>query len=238
MIDRCTRLVYRGVLNDPTAPMPTLQDLHALLNEQPEPEAKRLATSLEIYVSGSLNVFNHQTNVDTERRVVCIVLNKLGAGLRKIAMHVTNELSWAVVDSNFRRGLRTFCYYDEFHILLQDALSAGYFVRIWKMLRKRGCVPSALTQNVKDLLISREVENILENSDFIVMLSQAAGDRVILAKHLGISEHQLSFVTHTGSGEGLLFFGDTTIPFVDRFPRGEIYNLLSTRPEDVKAAHE
>jgi type IV secretory pathway VirB4 component len=215
--------------------MPTLQDLYELLNTQPEPEARRLATALEIYCEGSLNVFNHRTNVDTENRVICIVLKKLGAALRKIAMHVTNELTWAVVEDNFRRGLATWCYYDEFHILLRDALTASYFVTIWKMLRKKGCVPSALTQNVKDLLASREIENILENSDFMVLLSQAAGDREILARQLGISPHQLSYVTHSNSGEGLLFFGATTIPFVDRFPKDtEIYRLLTTRPEDLK----
>jgi hypothetical protein len=189
---------------------------------------------LEIYVTGSLNVFNHRTNISTEKRVTCFVLKKLGAGLRKIAMHVTNELTHAMVEENFRRGIATWCYYDEFHVLLQDALTASYFVTIWKMLRKKACVPSALTQNVKDLLISREVTNILENSDFIVMLSQAAGDREILAKQLGISPHQLSYITHSGSGEGLLFYGNITIPFVDRFPRGEIYDLLTTRPEDLK----
>jgi type IV secretory pathway VirB4 component len=238
VIDRCTRLVYHDVLKNPeTAQMPILQDLYELLNVQPEAEAKRLAVALEIYCIGSLNVFNNRSNVSTDKRVTCIVLNKLGAGLRKIAMHVTNELSWAVVEENFRRGIFTWCYYDEFHILLRDALTASYFVAIWKMLRKKGCVPSALTQNVKDLLASKEIENILENSEFMVMLSQAAGDREILARQLGISTHQLSYVTHSGSGEGLLFYGDTTIPFVDRFPKNtEIYRLLTTRPEDLKNA--
>ena len=127
-------------------------------------------------------------------------------------------------------------YFDEFHILLRDPLTASYFVAVWKMLRKKGCVPSALTQNVKDLLASREIENILDNTDFMVLLSQAQSDRAILAKQLGISEHQLSYITHSNSGEGLLFYGNVTIPFVDRFPRGEIYDLLTTRPEDV--AHE
>ena len=236
VIDRCTRLVYRAVMQNPdSAPIPTLQNLYEILNAQPEAEARRLATALEIYCTGSLNVFNHQTNVDTDKRVTCIVLRKLGAGLRKIAMHVTNELSWAAVDKNFRQGLYTWCYYDEFHILLRDALTASYFVAIWKMLRKKACIPSALTQNVKDLLASREIENILETSDFMVLLSQAAGDREILARQLGISPHQLSYVTHSGSGEGLLFYGDTTIPFVDRFPKNtEIYRLLTTRPEDLK----
>ena len=121
-------------------------------------------------------------------------------------------------------------------ILLRDPLTASYFVAVWKMLRKKGCVPSALTQNVKDLLASREIENILDNTDFMVLLSQAQSDRAILAKQLGISEHQLSYITHSNSGEGLLFYGNVTIPFVDRFPRGEIYDLLTTRPEDL--AHE
>jgi type IV secretory pathway VirB4 component len=234
VIDRCTRLVYKDVLQHPdTAPMPTLQNLYELLNAQPEPEAKRLATALEIYCVGSLNTFNHQTNIDTDKRLICIMLKKLGAGLRKIAMHITNELTLAVVGENFRRGIYTWCYYDEFHILLRDALTASYFVSIWKMLRKMACIPNALTQNVKDLLSSREIENILENSEFLIMLAQAAGDREILARQLGISPHQLSYVTHSGSGEGLLFFGNTTIPFVDRFPRGEIYDLLTTRPEDL-----
>ena len=235
VIDRCTCLVYRDLINNPdTAPMPTLQNLYDLLNEQPEPEAKRLAAALELYVSGSLNVFNHQTNVDTEKRIICIVLNKLGAGLRKLAMHVTNELSVTAVEANFLQGIRTWCYYDEFHVLLRDQLTASYFVAIWRMLRKRGCIPTALTQNVKSFLASSEIEDILENTEFLVLLSQAAGDREIIARKLFISPHQLSYVTHSNSGEGLLFFGGTTIPFVDRFPRGEIYNLLTTSPEDVK----
>jgi len=234
VIDRCTRLVYRDVLNDPdNTPMPILQDLYEVLKVQPEPEAIRLATSLEIYCTGSLNVFNYQTNISTDRRVTCVVLKKLGAGLRKIAMHITNELSLAAVERNFSQGLYTWCYYDEFHVLLRDALTASYFVSIWKMLRKKGCIPTALTQNVKDLLASREIENILETSDFLILLSQAAGDREILAKQLGISPHQLSYITHSGSGEGLLFYGGTIIPFIDRFPRGEIYDLLTTRPEDI-----
>jgi len=234
VIDRCVRTVYRDiVLNPDTAEMPTLQNLYELLNEQPEPEAKRIATALELYCTGSLNLFNNQTNVNLDNRVVCIVLKKLGEGLRKIAMHITNEFVQSAVNTNFQRGIATWCYFDEFHILLQDSLSASYFVRIWKMLRKKGCVPSALTQNVKDLFTSREIENILENTDFMVLLSQAQGDRQILAKQLGISEHQLSYITHSNSGEGLLFYGNVTIPFVDRFPRGEIYDLLTTRPEDL-----
>ena len=142
-----------------------------------------------------------------------------GENLRKIAMHITNDFVTSAVNVNFHNGISTWCYFDEFHILLRDALTASYFVAVWKMLRKKGCVPSALTQNVKDLLASREIEAILDNTDFMILLSQAQSDRAILAKQLGISEHQ---------------YGDVTIPFVDRFPRGEIYNLLTTRPEDLK----
>ena len=237
VIDRCVRLVYRELaLGLDTAKTPLLQDLYEELLKQPEPEARRVATALELYCTGSLNLFNHPTNVKTDSRVVCVVLKGMGENLRKIAMHITNEFVTQAVDGNFRDGVATWCYFDEFHVLLRDPLTASYFVAVWKMLRKKGCVPSALTQNVKDLLASREIENILDNTDFMILLSQAQSDRAILAKQLGISEHQLSYITHSNSGEGLLFYGNVTIPFVDRFPRGEIYDLLTTRPEDM--AHD
>ena len=237
VIDRCVRQVYREMaLGLENAKTPLLQDLYEELLKQPEPEAKRVATALELYCTGSLNLFNHHTNVQTSNRVVCIVLKGMGENLRKIAMHITNEFVTQAVDENYRAGVATWCYFDEFHVLLRDQLTASYFVAVWKMLRKKGCVPSALTQNVKDLLASAEISNILDNTDFMVLLSQAQSDRAILAKQLGISEHQLSYITHSNSGEGLLFYGNVTIPFIDRFPRGEIYDLLTTRPEDM--AHE
>ncbi len=237
VIDRCVRLVYREMaLGLEPEKTPLLQDLYEELLKQPEPEAQRVATALELYCTGSLNLFNHPTNVRTDNRVVCIVLKGMGENLRKIAMHITDEFVTQAVEDNFREGVATWCYFDEFHVLLRDQLTASYFVAVWKMLRKKGCVPSALTQNVKDLLASREIEAILDNTDFMVLLSQAQSDRAILAKQLGISEHQLSYITHSNSGEGLLFYGNVTIPFVDRFPRGEIYDLLTTRPEDL--AHE
>ena len=234
VIDRCVRLVYREVaLGLETAKTPLLQDLYEELLRQPEPEARRVATALELYCTGSLNLFNHPTNVNLNSRVVCIVIKGMGENLRKIAMHITNEFVTAAVNTNYENGVATWCYFDEFHVLLRDPLTASYFVLLWRTLRKRGCVPSALTQNVKNLLASLEIENILDNTDFMILLSQAQSDRAILAKQLGISEHQLSYITHSNSGEGLLFYGNTTIPFVDRFPRGEIYDLLTTRPEDM-----
>ncbi len=235
VIDRCVRLVYRDLaLGVGDGRMPLLQDLYEELLKQPEPEARRVATALELYCTGSLNLFNHPTNVKTDCRVVCIVLKGMGDNLRKIAMHVTNEFVNSSVNTNYQSGISTWCYFDEFHVLLRDQLTASYFVSIWQMLRKRGCVPSALTQNVKHLLASPEIQNILDNTDFMILLSQAQSDRAILAKQLGISEHQLSYITPSNSGEGLLFYGNVTIPFMDRFPRGEIYDLLTTRPEDLK----
>ena len=235
VIDRCVRLVYRDLaLGVGDGRMPLLQDLYEELLKQPEPEARRVATALELYCTGSLNLFNHPTNVKTDCRVVCIVLKGMGDNLRKIAMHVTNEFVNSSVNTNYQSGISTWCYFDEFHVLLRDQLTASYFVSIWQMLRKRGCVPSALTQTVKNLLASPEIQNILDNTDFMILLSQAQSDRAILAKQLGISEHQLSYITHSNSGEGLLFYGNVTIPFMDRFPRGEIYDLLTTRPEDLK----
>ena len=234
VIDRCVRLVYREMaLGLEPEKTPLLQDLYEELLKQPEPEAQRVATALELYCTGSLNLFNHPTNVRTDNRVVCIVLKGMGENLRKIAMHITDEFVTQAVEDNFREGVATWCYFDEFHVLLRDQLTASYFVAVWKMLRKKGCVPSALTQNVKDLLASREIENILDNTDFMILLSQAQSDRAILAKQIGISEHQLSYITQSNSGEGLLFYGSVTIPFVDRFPRGEIYDLLTTKPEDA-----
>ena len=127
----------------------------------------------------------------------------------------------------------------EMHLLLKEEQTAAYTVEIWKRFRKWGGIPTGITQNVKDLLSSREVENIFENSDFVYMLNQAGGDRQILAKQLGISTHQLSYVTHSGEGEGLLFYGSTILPFVDHFPKNtELYRIMTTKPQELKKEDE
>ena len=237
IIDRCTRLVYRDYLANPAQErMPILEDLYNLLRAQSEAEAQRIATALEIYVTGSLNIFNHRTNVDITNRLVCYDLKELGKGLKKIAMLILQDSVWNRVTVNRAAHKTTWFYIDEMHLLLKEEQTAAYTVEIWKRFRKWGGIPSGLTQNVKDFLTSKEVENIFENSDFVYMLNQAAGDRQILAKQLGISNHQLSYVTHSGSGEGLLFYGNVIIPFVDRFPKDtELYSLLTTRPSEVAA---
>jgi len=231
IIDRCVRLVYREYLANPDpAKMPILQDLYDLMRKQMEPEAQHIATALEIYVTGSLNVFNHRTNVDITNRLVCFNIKELGKQLKKIGMLILQDSVWNRVTANRAARRTTWFYCDEFHLLLKEEQTAAYCVEIWKRFRKWGGIPSGLTQNVKDLLASREIENIMENSDFVYMLNQAAGDRQILAKQLGISSHQLSYVTHSNAGEGLLFYGNTIIPFVDRFPKDtELYRIMTTK---------
>jgi len=235
IIDRCVRLVYRDYLANPSPErMPILEDLYNLLRKQAESEAQRIATALEIYVTGSLNVFNHRTNVDITSRLVCYDIKELGKQLKKLGMLILQDQVWGRVTENRAVRKTTWFYQDEFHLLLKEEQTAAYSVEIWKRFRKWGGIPTALTQNVKDLLASREIENIFENSDFIYMLNQAQGDRQILAKQLGISPHQLSYVTHANAGEGLLFFGNVIIPFYDRFDKStEIYALLTTRPQEA-----
>lgn len=236
VIDRCTRLVYQDYLANPAPErMPILGDLHSLLKAQPEAEAQRLATALEIYVTGSLNVFNHRTNVKANSRLICFDIKELGKGLKKIAMLILQDAVWNRVTINRAAKKSTWFYIDEMHLLLKEEQTAAYTVEIWKRFRKWGGIPSGLTQNVKDLLASREIENIFENSDFVYLLNQAPGDRQFIAKQLGISPHQLSYVTHSNAGEGLLIYGSVIIPFVDRFPKGEIYDLLTTRPSESAA---
>ena len=234
VIDRCVRLVYRQYLEDPRPEnMPILEDLYNLLLKQEEKEAHFIATALEIYVTGSLNVFNHRTNVDIDNRIVCYDIKELGKQLKQLGMLVIQDQVWNRVTVNRAAGKTTRYYVDEFHLLLKGEL-ASWSVEIWKRFRKWGGIPTGITQNIKDLLASREIENIFENSDFIYMLNQAAGDRQILAKQLNISPHQLSYVTHSGEGEGLLFYGNVILPFVDRFPEDtELYRRLTTKPQEV-----
>ena len=235
IVDRCVHMVYRDYLQAPRPEkMPVLGDLYNLLREQTEPEAQRLATALEIYVSGSLNVFNHRTNVEIKSRIVCYTIKKLGKQLKKFGMQVVQDQVWGRVSENREAHKSTRLYIDEMHLLLREEQTAAYTVEIWKRFRKWGGIPTGITQNVKDLLASREIENIFENSDFLYLLNQAGGDRQILAKQLNISPHQLSYVTNSNAGEGLLFYGNVIIPFVDHFPKDtELYRIMTTRLEDL-----
>ena len=239
VIDRAVRNVYRPFMANPDpAKMPILGDLYNELLKQPEQEAMRIASALELYVSGSLNVFNHRTNVELTNRLVCFDIKQLGKQLKKIGMLIVQDQVWNRVTVNRDAKKSTRYYIDEMHLLLKEEQTAAYTVEIWKRFRKWGGIPSGLTQNVKDLLASKEVENIFENSDFILMLNQAAGDRAILAKQLNISPRQMKYVTGADAGEGLIFYGNVILPFIDRFPKDtELYRVMTTKPDEVGEKH-
>ena len=240
VIDRCVHQIYQTYFENPVPEqMPILEDLYKALLMQEEKEARHVATALEIYVKGSLNLFNHRTNVDVNNRFVCYDIKELGKQMKKIGMLIVQDQVWGRVTANRSAGKCTRYYVDEFHLLLKEEQTAAYSVEIWKRFRKWGGCPTGITQNVKDLLASREVENIFENSDFIIMLNQAAGDRQILANTLNISPHQLSYVTHSGEGEGLLFYGNVILPFVDHFPTNlELYRIMTTKLSEVTPEKE
>ena len=235
VIDRSVTRIYQKYFENPVpANMPILEDLYNEIKKQPEQEAQRIASALELYVKGTLNFFNHRTTVDISNRIVCFDIKELGKQLKKLGMLVVQDQVWnrVTINRSEHKATRYFC--DEFHLLLKDEQTAAYSVEIWKRFRKWGGIPTGITQNIKDLLASREIENIFENSDYIYMLNQAQGDREILAKKLGISPQQLSYVTQSGAGEGLLFYGNTIIPFIDRFPKDtKLYCLMTTKPEEV-----
>ena len=240
VIDRCVHQIYQTFFENPVPDrMPILEDLYNALLQQEEKEAWHVATALEIYVKGSLNLFNHRTNVDVNNRFVCYDIRELGKQMKKIGMLIVQDQVWGRVTANRSTGKCTRYYIDEFHLLLKEEQTAAYSIEIWKRFRKWGGCPTGITQNVKDLLTSREVENVFENSDFIIMLNQAAGDRQILANALNISAHQLSYVTHSGEGEGLLFYGNVILPFVDHFPTNlELYRIMTTKLSEVTPEKE
>lgn len=240
VIDRCLPILYKAYFENPIPEnMPVLEDLYNLLQKQEETVGKKLAVEMEIYVKGSLNVFNHRTSVDTSNRVVCYDIKELGKQLKKIGMLVVQDQVWNRVTINRASKKATRYYVDEFHLLLKEPQTANYSIEIWKRFRKWGGMPTGLTQNIKDLLASPEIENIFDNTDFILMLNQAGTDRDILAKKLNISKYQLSYVTNSGEGEGLIFYGNTIVPFIDQFPKNtKLYSLITTKPEEVKKAGE
>ena len=235
IIDRCVRFVYRDYLEHPDPKkMPIMEDLYNCILAQHEPEAKRIATALEIYVKGSLNVFNHRTNVDINNRLVCFDIKELGKQLKKIGMLIVQDQVWNRVTQNRAAHKSTRYYIDEFHLLLKDEQTAAYSVEIWKRFRKWGGIPTGITQNVKDMLASNEIENIFENSEFFYLLNQGKDDREILASHLNISPDQLSYVINSNEGAGLLVFGNTIIPFKDQFPKDtNLYRIMSTKANEI-----
>lgn len=215
--------------------MPTLEDFYNGLRAHSNPKAQRIADCFQIYITGTLNVFNHHTNVDLDNRVVCFNIKRLTANLREVALVILTNFIWNRVSLNRNLSKKTLLDIDEFHLMLRDPQTAAYFVEFWKRFRKWGGIPTGLTQNITDLLKSSQVEQIFQNSEFIYMLPQSKRDKDILEQALNISDAELEFVTDTDSGEGIMKFGNKIVPFKDEFPKGKIYRVLTTKPEEVEA---
>lgn len=236
LTDKAVRLAYRPYLasnGDPNS-IPILQDVYEAFLTFKEPEAKDLADALELYVLGSLNVFNHKTTINVDSRLVSFNIQHLGSNLRDLGMLVLQDHVWNRVTKNRHEDITTWYYMDEFHVLLADERTSGYSVDFWKRFRKYGGIPSGITQNVKDLLTSQKIETILENSDFIYLLNQAWGDKTVLQEKLNISDYQAEYITNSEEGEGLIVFNGEILPFKDKFPKNNsLYPVMTTKPEEI-----
>ena len=229
IIDRCIANVYRNA--EETGVVPTLCTLREMLLEQPEPEAKQIALSLELYTTGSLDIFGKQSNVDLDKRVVVFDIHGLGAQLKPTGLLVITDTMLNRVTLNWKKGKRAHVFIDEFHVVFENEFSAQFFNSAWRQFRKRNAYPTAITQNVEYLLDSVQASTMLSNSEFIVMLNQAASDRGQLAKLLNISNEQMSYITNADPGCGLIKYGGALVPFVNRFPKDtKLYQLMTTRP--------
>ena len=231
IIDRCTAAVYREA--EETGIVPTLNTLRQKLLEQPEPEAKKIALSLELYTTGSLDIFGHGSNVDLDKRVVVFDIHGLGTQLKPAGLLVITDTMLNRVTLNWKRGKRTHVFIDEFHVVFENEFSAEFFNSAWRQFRKRNAYPTAITQNVEYLLDSVQASTMLSNSEFIIMLNQAASDRAKLAKLLNISEIQMRYITNAPAGSGLIKCGSTLVPFVNKFNKDtKLYRLMTTKPTD------
>ena len=234
IIDECIRHIYDKYFENPVPEnMPILEDLYNALLKHKNPKAERIANSLVLYVHGSQNYFNHHTNVDSGNRIMCFDIRDLGKQLKELGMLIVQDAVWNRVSQNRERKIATRYYCDEFHLLLKEKQTAIYSVEIWKRFRKWGGIPTGLTQNVGDFLRSEEIEGILGNSDFVYLLNQNAKDQAILADKLGLSDKQLSYVTNSEPGSGLILFDNVVIPFVDKYPTDtKTYRIMNTKPEE------
>jgi len=235
VIDRCTAKVYKDYIRHGyKGEVPTLRDFHAELLRQPESEAKDVALAIELFTEGSLNTFAKPTNVDTNSRIVCYDIRDLGKQLLPVGMLVVLDSVFNRVIRNRERGRNTWIYIDEIYLQFQHEYSANFLFTLWKRVRKYGAYATGLTQNVDDLLQSHTARTMLANSEFLVMLNQASTDRIELAKLLNISDNQLSYITNVDSGRGLLKCGGAIVPFMDVFPKNDLYKLMTTKPSEVE----
>ena len=235
ILDRCTEEAYREyTANRYTGQPPTLKDLyHSLLN-QPEPEAKGLALSSELFITGSLNTFAHQTNVNTKARIISYDIRELGEQLMPIGMLVTLDAIFNRVIQNWRKGKTTWVFADEFYLLFRYQYSADFFYKLWKRIRKYNGLVTGLTQNVDELLRSDTARLMLANSEFLILLNQSATDREELAGLLNISETQLGYITNVAAGCGLIRCAGNIVPFENSFPQNtKLYKLMTTKPDEA-----
>lgn len=230
IIDRCVHLVYEDA--EKGCYTPTLKHLHAKLLEQKETEAISLAIKLELFTSGSLNIFSHQTNVDMNSRVLSFNIFNLGKQLKTMGLLVITDAIINRVNENWKKGKRTHVFIDEMHVFFENEESATFFASAWRQFRKRNAFPTGITQNVAWLLASEQGTSMLSNSLFIVMLNQSPNDRDKLAHLLNISDEQMSYITNSESGCGLIKYGGSLVPFVNKMPKGMLYNLNTTKPSD------
>lgn len=228
IIDRCVRETYMEFER------PTLKTLRAKLLEQQEKEAKALALKLEIFTDGSLDAFAHETNVDVDNRIVSYNIFKLGKQLKTMGLLVITDAMINRVNENFIKGKKTHIFIDEFHVVFENEQSAAFFNSAWRQFRKRDAYPTGITQNVEYLLDSVEASTMLSNSEFVVMLNQAYQDRKKLGRLLNISDEQMSYITNAQSGCGLIKYGGILVPFVNKMPKGRLYDLNTTKPSDRK----
>lgn len=235
VIDRCTAKVYKDYIRHGfKGEVPTLRDFHAELLRQPEPEAKDVALAIELFTEGSLNTFAKPTNVDVNSRIVCYDIRDLGKQLLPVGMLVVLDSIFNRIIKNREKGKTTWVYIDEIYLLFQHEYSANFLFTLWKRVRKYGASCLGITQNVSDLLESHTARTMLANSEFLVMLNQAGTDRLELAKLLNISDNQLSFITNVDAGRGLLKCGGAIVPFMDSYPKDELYKLMTTKPTEVE----
>ena len=229
IIDRCVRKLYIEIARNRDKYVPIMSDLYEILMNQPEDEAKDIALSLELFVNGSLNIFNHQTNVDVDNRFTVYGIRDLGTELSSITMLVMMESIQNRIIANGKRGIATWLYIDEFHVLLNSEYSAKYLQQLWKKVRKQGGLCTGITQNIVDLLQNYTATTMLANSEFVALLKQANTDSSRMAEVIGVSEAQLRFVTNTSSGMGLMKCGNVVIPFDNTIEKGtDLYNLYNT----------
>jgi type IV secretory pathway VirB4 component len=229
IIDRCVENVYRAFKK--SGDMPTLVTLREELLAQPEKEAADLALSLELFTSGSLNAFAHLTNVDVNNRMIVYDIMDLGKQLKTMGLLVITDAMLNRVTENWAAGKRTHIFIDEFHVVFENEHSGSFFNSAWRRFRKRNAFPTAITQNVEYILDSVLASTMLSNSEFIVMLNQAASDRAKLSKLLSISSEQMSYITNADAGCGLIKYGSALVPFINRFPRQtRLYKLMTTKP--------